>query len=187
MENLKEEKIIMYDSNEAAQYKTVSGWVSSDGRFFGKDEHMARFAGSTHSKCECGNVKKRSYTKCESCIAKMVKERYNALEFRTWDGASPLCLYNDDKYFFDESEVSDYLEENDLAPEDLMLVMCKPVYAKQIQTDYWEDEMPEDYDLPTELQKKVDEINSFIQTLAPLSYIESKLRTKYEPIKQLSQ
>lgn len=52
-----EEKIIMYDTPAAAMYRTgIEGWVSSDGHFFGKGEraeHLARYSGSTHHKCEC--------------------------------------------------------------------------------------------------------------------------------------
>ena len=43
-------KIILPESPEAASIQTVTGWVSSNGRYWGNDEHMARYDGSTHRK-----------------------------------------------------------------------------------------------------------------------------------------
>ena len=39
--NKEPEKIVPYDSSEAASIQTVTGWVSRSGRFWGNDEHMA--------------------------------------------------------------------------------------------------------------------------------------------------
>jgi hypothetical protein len=47
-----EEKVVMYESSEAASIQTVTGWVGADGRFWGNDEHMARYCGATHRHCE---------------------------------------------------------------------------------------------------------------------------------------
>ncbi len=49
--NMKTEKIVMMDSDEAASIQTVTGWVDRHGRFWGKDEHQARWCGATHRKC----------------------------------------------------------------------------------------------------------------------------------------
>jgi hypothetical protein len=46
------EKIVMMDSDEAASIQTVTGWVDRHGRFWGKDEHQARWCGATHRKCK---------------------------------------------------------------------------------------------------------------------------------------
>ncbi|MDE9687494.1 hypothetical protein R4T22_18735 [Citrobacter portucalensis] len=40
--NMKTEKIVMMDSDEAASIQTVTGWVDRQGRFWGGDEHQAR-------------------------------------------------------------------------------------------------------------------------------------------------
>ena len=53
------EKIVMYDSPEAATYRTdIKGWVSRDGHFYGDNgpsaEHGARWSGCTHMNCKCG-------------------------------------------------------------------------------------------------------------------------------------
>jgi len=42
-------EIIKYDSPDSAKYvKNIEGWVSKNGKFFGKDEHIARWDGCTH-------------------------------------------------------------------------------------------------------------------------------------------
>ncbi|HAT6800607.1 TPA: hypothetical protein JAN03_00980 [Citrobacter freundii] len=50
--NMKTEKIVMMDSDEAASIQTVTGWVDRHGRFWGGDEHQARWCGATHRKCK---------------------------------------------------------------------------------------------------------------------------------------
>lgn len=64
-------EMILASSPEAASIQTVTGWVARDGRFWGDDERMARYCGSTHSICEKnpahGPVENRSY--CEACYA----------------------------------------------------------------------------------------------------------------------
>ena len=41
-QNKEPEKIVPYDSAEAASIQTVTGWVSRSRRFWGDDEHMAQ-------------------------------------------------------------------------------------------------------------------------------------------------
>lgn len=66
----KEKKIIPYDSPEAASFKTVTGWVSSDGIFCGNDEHVARYRGCTHIKCN------------ESYYTKIANDTQEQVEFQ---------------------------------------------------------------------------------------------------------
>lgn len=48
MENSVSERIIMQDSPEAAEYRTnLSGWVSSKGHYFGRDEREREQQGTT--------------------------------------------------------------------------------------------------------------------------------------------
>lgn len=177
-----EEKIIMYDSAEAATYKTdIKGWVSSDGRYYGDNEDIARYAGCTHKKCDCGNIHEKGRTKCNACIAKSQREKYNNLPFEEWDGLTPLVLFRDDQYFFDEDSIEEYCEENNVKFEDLMLVICEPNNYYQINSDYWEDILPEDDNIDPKLEEKLKELNKFIKTLPPASWGEGKLRTSYKP------
>lgn len=175
---MKEEKIILDTDTDAAEFKTFSGWVSKKGRYFGSKEQDARYDGCTHNKCDCGEIKEKFYTRCFSCRNKKEQENYENLEFKEWDYETPLCLYKSDTYFFDEDSVFDYCEENDITLEDLKLVLCKPNYLFHISSDYWIDILPEDCDIPKELEKRLDDLNEFISTLKPISWEESKIRTK---------
>jgi hypothetical protein len=176
------EKIVLDTDPDAATLQTVTGWVSRNMKFYGKDEKMARFDGCTHKKCECGNIMLKFWTKCPDCRAKLRMERYNTLPFQEWDEKTPVCVYMDDEYFFNASELEDYCEDNELLPENLPLVLCKPIYARQIETDYWEDAIPENGDgnIPKELQKRLNELNNFISSMAPLSWEPSNIRTEYK-------
>jgi hypothetical protein len=177
-----EKKIILDTSDEAAKLVTVTGWVSSDGRFWGKDERAARYAGCTHSTCECGKLMERAYTKCEDCRHKADIERYNKLPFKEWDGDESVYSHACDKYFFNEEDLVEYCEENEIEPQELRLVICEQNNYNEVESDYWADIMPDDGDgdLPKELQKALDNLNSVIHTLPPCSYYPGKIRTEYK-------
>jgi hypothetical protein len=175
------EKKILYDSPEAAQFRTdIKGWVSADGRFYGNDEHIARYAGCTHKKCECGGETEKSYTCCENCRAKNRAERYNKLPFKEWDGKEPICLYDGDEYFFDEDSLVDFLYENEFNGSDVMLVICEPVYHSFASGEDFADDAHEDYEPPDKLAKAIQELNKVIKELPPHSYMPGKTRTSYE-------
>lgn len=177
-----ETKIILPSDSEAAEFKTVQGWVGRDGRFYGKDERTARYAGSTHAVCEaCGAVAPKGRVKCDPCGAKSAHERYLKLPFKEWDGLTPLCLFGDDQYFFDSYDIDEYCENNEVSAEELELVICEPNYYTQIDFDYWTDILPEDREVDEELVKKVDELNAFIEQLKPASWSEGRTRTEYRP------
>lgn len=171
------DKKIMYESAEAATFKTdISGWVSSDGRFFGNDEHAARYAGSTHKICECGNEHERGWTKCEECRAKYAQEKYLERPYQVYDFVTP--VYCDERYFFNSDEIVDFMVDNNLTTLDLEI--CEPVTAPYID-DYAVDELPEDWaleDADKELSAMIDKINEYILKKQPiLSWYPSKYRT----------
>lgn len=174
------EKIIMYDSPEAAQEITLTGWMSGDDkRFWYKDEHMARWSGCTHVKCDCGNIMTKCWTKCDTCRSKMDNERYNALPYREWDGMSPVVTRDGDKYFFNEDELIDYCEENEV--DTIELLLCVENHYSPIDTDIWADIFPEDSDgeVPKEMQEAIDNLNEVIKRMNPCSYSPGKIRTSY--------
>ena len=72
---------IRYDSPDAAQQVTVTGWQSRDGRFYGNDEHLARWAGCTHLICACGAEMEKGYNICKTCRRKADAEQYEAMPF----------------------------------------------------------------------------------------------------------
>lgn len=171
----------MYDSDEAATHKTnISGWVTGGGLYYGKDEHIARWAGCTHIRCECGRIREKSYTICEDCRRKKSNERYAALPFVEWDGVTPLTLWDDDQYFFGEDDIAEYCEDNEIKSADLLLVICDPVYLSPLHEDYWSDSLPEEGELPPAIQKLVKELNDAIKKEGPACWKQGKKRTAVE-------
>ena len=180
MKNKIEEPVVLDTDDSAAQKKSVEVWVSRTGRIF-TDERAARFDGSTHSKCECGNIARKNYTKCDTCIAKGKIERYNSYKFEEWDFVKPVYSDYADKYFFSVDDIASYCEYEEIDSKELRLLICEPNEWQQIGGDYWDDLMPEnsDGDLPKNLESKLKELNDVIANLPPISYSPSKVRTEY--------
>ena len=175
----KTNKVIMQDSPEAATYRTdIKGWVSRDGIFCGDGkagERNARYQGSTHRKCaKCGEViPKTGY--CAACHDKRIVDKYKAAPRKKWDGDTPLVIAGSDQYFWTAGDLSDYCEENECSENDLMLMICEPQYAREICSDIWEGELPEDVDVPDELEDAIQAFNEAVKAYGkPLSWTEGK-------------
>lgn len=147
-------------------------------------EESARKELATHKLCEkCGNpVASRGY--CKTCYERVSNVKYKKLPFEEWDGIVPLVIWNNDIYFFDQDDIEDYLEENDLQPEDLQLVICVPRYLSRIHEDYFEDVIPENYDSikdgNKEVWQKIQELNEFIEKQPPFSWSQGGTRTEFK-------
>ncbi len=175
----KEEKIILDTDQDSASFQKVEGWVSRDGRFYGKDERLARFAGSTHKKCDCGEiVPHRSY--CHNCYELKRLETYKSFELVEWDKKTPFCLLDDDQFFFEYEEYTDYIYNNELEGEDLNLVLCKPVRFRCIDEEYFLDDMHEDAELPDSIVEKINEVNRLIQGESSNIWVQSNKRVNIE-------
>lgn len=183
------EKQILYDSESAARFvDNIKGWVDNRNRFYGNNpesEHMARWSSCTHTKCECGEIVSKGHLKCGKCREKSEIENYNKLEYKEYDG-SLVYSYYADKYFYDSDEIEAYCFDEEIKPAVLRLVFCEPQMFRQVDSDYWEDVLPEDLEgeLPTELQKALDNLNKVIETLPPASYFPGNTRTIFKESKQ---
>lgn len=162
--------IIMRESDEAAQLKTVTGWVSSDGFFYGNDERIARYAGSTHHLCECGSVVEKGRIKCDKCHDKDRWEKYKTLESKPWNGEDFLVTWDDDKFFWCDSDLMDYCDEVQVEPQDLQLVFAVPVYGRFLDSDYFCDELHEDGELPDSILEAMESFNKVVKEAGPLSW-----------------
>lgn len=175
-----EPKKIMYDSPEAAQLKTVTGWVSSDGHFYGDNEGTARYAGSTHKTCECGGEHIKHYTMCSDCRGKKAVERHQAREFKKWEG-EPLNIDGSEEFFFDEGSLFDYCQDNGINPADLNLIICEPDIVSEIDEERWHDQLPEDqylHDVAPEVSEALERLNKVIREgKFILSWYPGKYRT----------
>lgn len=175
---MKKEEIVMYDSPEAASIQTLTGWVDRHGRFWGKDEHMARFAGSTHQLCdknpEHGIRANNSY--CEACYIEREHERFQTMARQLWDWKTMLHLHGTDTYLSDVDDIRDHCIENGIYPEELQLVVCTPNYPSQIDgCDHYCDDLPDGGDLPQALQEAFDRLNEVIRASEPLSWSPGKI------------
>lgn len=179
---MNENKIIIFDSDEAAQKKTVTGWVSGNGFFYGDDERSARFMGCTHIRCKCGMITEKQYTACEFCRNKNKLERYRSMPFKEWNGTDFLYSEMADKFFFDSEEILDYCEEEGMPSKSLRLIICEPVYPKEINlSEIYSDLLPEDSEgeLPEYLVAAENELNQIIREKGePLSWMPGKYRTE---------
>lgn len=170
-EPMETDKIIMYDSDEAAKYetRTVTGWFGRDGKFYGDDERIARYCNSTHRLCQCGELVERSGF-CRPCWENDLRLKWELLPTRAWDGTTPICLYNGDEYFFNDTDLDEYCEENGLRPENLMLVHCDPCIGRDIDEDDFADEIPDGGELPDSVLKAMREFNAVLNEARPFSW-----------------
>lgn len=167
-------KTIMYDSPEAASVQTVTGWVSSTGRFWGQDEHMARYDGSTHRVCKNnpshGVIERNTY--CRQCRDENMDAKFDSMPRREYDG-SPVVVFDSDDYFFDADSLADWLVSNDIKPEDARLVFCNPNYPSQIDpNEHFTDDLPEDGEVSGELAAAFEVLNKAIAASPPLSWTQ---------------
>lgn len=166
----------MYDSFEAAKKEKIELWVSSNGRAY-KEEHLARFDGCTHKKCECGKITEKRYIKCKDCRDKIKWQKFIEMPVKAWDGETPLVIYDTDQYFLSIEDIEDYCEHEGCHIDRLDLIICRPNYFNEIDTDYWSDVLPEDNeDLPVEMADILNDLNEVISKLPPCSWRPGDVR-----------
>ena len=182
-----EQKVILpEDAEKLIEQVNIDVWKVSDKKYFLTKESAIDYV-ITNKKCECGNLMNKYNSKCYDCLnierKKENEIKYMNKPFQEWNGSDVLCLYNDDKFFFDESDIFEYDEENNLTLGELQLCICAPNNPPQIDYHvFCEDMMPEDVDdvadLSPEIMKRVDELNEFIKTQPPISWTEGPFRTE---------
>ncbi len=169
-------KQILITSDEVAKFVTnIEGWIDRHGRFWGKDEHMARWSGCTHIICpECGRSTPKHYTICDVCREEKAIERYESKERKQWDGNIPLYSEAVDEYFSNQDDLNDYLENHECTVQSLRLIICEPVYLRQVNEDYFYDEFPEDEDIPSDVANALEDLNETIRVNGPVSWSPGK-------------
>lgn len=181
---MSQDKIIMYESPEAARPgkvivdgKESPVWLSVSGVIF-NNEDSARFHSHTHKLCACGKTMKKGYTKCEFCIAKKRNTDYDLMPLVEWDGSTMLYSIVTDEYYRDMDDVWEECEkrEYELKPSQMMMVLCEPNYLGPIDAQMWDDVLPEDKELPDSVIEKLNEFNTFLKTVGPVSWSAGKKR-----------
>ena len=140
------DKQILITSDEAATLITgIEGWVDGNGRFWGKNEHAARWSGCTYIIYPgCKKATPKSYTYCPECREKSAAARYKERERVEWDGMAPLYSESADRYFSDLDDLNYYLEEEECSVGDLRLIICIPNYLKPLEDDFFCEDLAED-------------------------------------------
>lgn len=176
-------KIVPFDSDEAAQRKSVEGWVSRDGFYYAEDERTARYAGCTHIKCaDCTALIPKATAVCDPCTARRRTVEFATLPKEVWDTQTPLVLFETDTYFFDAHSLSRYCKTNSLSPEQLQLVICEPVYGSELDpADFLSGELPEDGEVPEEIQEAAIKFNEAIKAAGPLCWIQGTSAAIVDP------
>lgn len=170
------DKIIMFDSPEAAEPYTMHGWKSSNG-FFYPNEHSARYEGCTHRPCrECGAPAKKMYTACDECREKAEIAKYDAMPAAEWDGEAILYSDSRDEYYRNLDAAEDALDEGQ-SLADLRLVLCEPNYCCQIEEDFFCDKLAEDGEVPGHIWDAMEAFNESVAGTV-LSWSPGKCRMK---------
>lgn len=156
--------IIFPDDPIAATKRTVTGWVDREGRFYGDDERMARWSGSTHKKCECGHVYPKS-SWCSPCHERKMDEKWYAMEIVEYTGG-PVVIHNSDHFY---ESLEDFLEQfddefdDDSDPYDCKLVLCREEGLREIDSSVFEGQLLEDGELPSDVEEAIDKFNEVIR------------------------
>ena len=171
-----DDKIILSTDETAARFvENISGWVSRKGRFYGKDEQLARYDGCTHQPCKsCGKPTEKSYVNCNSCRDRAAKERHDRRVIEEWDGNGLLYSHSADEYFQSWEEVDDYAFYHEVEESSMQLVICDPVFLHQIDTDEWCDDLAEDSDLPKPVLEALNALNIALNEAGPVSWVPGK-------------
>ena len=168
-------KMVMFDSYEAAQFRTgLSGWVSRHSHYWGNDERAARYDGCTHTRCEdCGEPVDRGRLICPKCHEARSIKRYNAMPKEVWNGKGMLYSDATNKYFSGWDEVEDFLDDGETI-ESFRLIICEPQYLPLLAYDYGCDELPEDGELPDAVIVAIEEFNKVIREVGAVSWMPGK-------------
>lgn len=170
------EKIVMMESNEAASIQTLTGWVDRHGRYWGKDEHQARWCGATHQKCKNKPDEHPIHSThgyCEECHRESRQEKFAKMERAVWTG-EPLVIFDSDQYFFDTESLADYCWENSVLPSELQLMICEPNYPPYFDVEQHCEEIIPDggdcYSLSQAVLDAADALNKAIEESEPVSW-----------------
>lgn len=141
-------EVIRYEDH-AERRTGIEGWVCTRcGRYWGDDEHMARYCCSNDFPCECGARIGPGRVRCGRCSAEREARQWAEKEKAAWSGEFPVCEWRGDRYFFDEDEFAewcaDFVAEGGRV-EDIRLVECREAKPRPFgMADYLHDDIGEE-------------------------------------------
>lgn len=181
-------EIIFPESEEAAKKVTVEGWVSRNGRFYGSNEYIARYDGSTTRHCEkCGKPTREKYfLLCDECRLAKDTEKYLSYPEADWDGETILYSERVDRFFYEPYDVFDATLCYELTVEDLRLIVCEPEYYRIIDPyEFYSNNLPDEGDtLPKEIIDAFELLNDAIDKCKEAaSWIPTNKRVSVDSVK----
>ena len=138
------------------------------------DKHMASGCCCTHMVCKCGGEHSKSWTMCDDCRCKGRLAAYYAKPEKEWDGEFPITISDSDVYFFDESDLLDYIAEMECPPEEIVnelrLSSCHPNKPRYFDINDWcSDDLADDGEV-SDARGIDEEINAILQGIGVLSW-----------------
>jgi hypothetical protein len=179
--NTTDKPTIRYEDN-AERRAGPEGWCCKTcRRYWGEDEHMARWCCATDLPCDIegcdGRARKHGFTTCVTCRRKRVDERWAAAEKVAWDGVTPLCEWDGDRYFFDDGAVTDYVADrlaDGVAIEDIRLALCERDTPRSFSmADFQEDHLDHEWDHDDDFDGIDHLVNDWIDKHFPKLWVPS--------------
>lgn len=115
----------------------------------------------------------------EEAHAKAQIERYEAMPRKEWDGKAMLYSERDDAYFETPEDARFANFENGEPLAAMRLVICEPNYVRQIDVDFFCDELPEDGEIPAAVIAAANEFNKAVAGII-LSWSPGKYALKFD-------
>lgn len=178
MEN-SSEKINLKDIIEGTAPRETAVFIVGDKKYWA--DRISKDSLATHSDCEsCGIEFKKNYTYqrlCGSCKTKAEWEKYKKLELVEWNGSDAVCLYGDDKYFFDKDDILEYCEENEIESSQLQLVLCYRTSFDEINVcELQQDNVHDDWEPDAELLELEKQLNDYFRKASTNTWMPGNKR-----------
>jgi len=189
----KEEKIILYDSPEAARLLTPEDlietplWIGGRGihAIITPNESTARYAGCTHKTCpETGEVFEKGYSHGPTVRARREWERYNNLRQVEVTEDTVFSFYDGGEVYDGEDELFEALVYRE-AESIGMVTVGVPIDFRELDEDYWEDDLPEDYEFSPKVYDLIRQLNAAIAEEGTAYYRLDKARPTDEFLEEM--
>lgn len=181
----KENKEKLHYDDVVLERKTVTGIVL-DGRFYGDEEHIARWQKCTHISCEkCGKHTEKHYRICLDCREESAVEKWKNAEKRPVSKEDQ-CYYSDSlgEYFSGIEDIEEH--EHGVNPEELRLYHCERSSAPEIDlTGVYEDLIPDGLDIDDMITEEIadaaERLNRLMSEHPVNSFFPTKIAVTFEP------
>lgn len=190
-----EKKIWVENDPELLKKVMVEMFETPNGLLYQiKDEHSARYWGSTHFKCGCGAITPRSsYKRCVDCAKKYDAELFLKMPVVKYDGKTMMHDEEHNNYYQSPEEWFDQLEPHQVNDGESVLdfvkrsrlELCSPVELPEFSIsehlqDCWAPDS--DCEVSDELQAAADHVNKALKESPPIAWEGSGKRLDMEDI-----